>query len=109
MGRYVFFVDLDKIAYKTIILPHKTIEYIPRDELLTLPFVASPIPDPIVQCKDCIYYQESKHLAPIKFCFRLKDRKGKPVGYNFAKDDFCSRGRKKEDGNGNNEVPQQEE
>lgn len=51
----------------------------------------------VVRCKDCKYYQESELLAPNKFCFRLKhpneDRK---IGYNYAPDDFCSYGVKRE-------------
>ena len=50
----------------------------------------------VVRCKDCKYYQEGKLLAPNKFCFRLKDGDGNPVGYNFSDDDFCSRGERKE-------------
>lgn len=49
---------------------------------------------PVVRCKDCVYYKESKLLAPSKFCFRLKDKDGNSVGYNFSPDDFCSRGEK---------------
>ena len=47
---------------------------------------------PVVRCKDCKWYQESELLAPNKFCFRLKGKDGKRVGYNFSDDDFCSRG-----------------
>ena len=51
----------------------------------------------VVRCKDCKYYQEGERLHPNKFCFRLLDREGNRVGYNFSDDDFCSRGVKKED------------
>lgn len=101
MGRYVFYVDLEKLPYKSIVLGDKTIVCLLKEDLDALPIVASPIQEPkqVLNCKDCIYYRESKVLAPNKFCFRLKDRDGKPVGYNFSEYDFCSRG-KKEDDNG---------
>lgn len=54
----------------------------------------------VVRCKDCKWYKESKLLATNKFCFRLKDRNGDRVGYNFAPDDFCSYGERKELDNG---------
>lgn len=64
----------------------------------------------VVHCKDCKWYKESKLLAPNKFCFRLKDRKGDGVGYNFAPDDFCSHGERTDgepDANGNdNKTPE---
>ena len=50
----------------------------------------------VVRCKDCKWYKESKLLATNKFCFRLKDRNGDRVGYNFAPDDFCSYGERKD-------------
>lgn len=46
----------------------------------------------IVRCKDCVHYRESDCLSPNKFCFRLKGKDGNPIGYNFAPDDYCSRG-----------------
>lgn len=49
----------------------------------------------IIHCKDCKYYKESKKLFPNKFCYRLLDNKGKPIGYNFSPNDFCSRGERK--------------
>lgn len=49
----------------------------------------------IVRCKDCVYYRESDCLSPNKFCFRLKGKDGNPIGYNFAPDDYCSRGERK--------------
>lgn len=54
----------------------------------------------VVRCKDCKWYKESKLLAPNKFCFRLKDRNGDPIGYNFSPDEFCSYGERKELDNG---------
>ena len=51
----------------------------------------------VVRCKDCVYYQEGKLLAPNKFCFRLKHPKeNRQVGYNFSPDDFCSYGERRE-------------
>lgn len=44
----------------------------------------------VVRCKDCKWYMESKYTPPIRFCYRLKDSNGNPVGYNFAESDFCS-------------------
>lgn len=52
---------------------------------------------PVVRCKDCKYYKESRVLAPNKFCFRLNHptEPGK-IGYNFSENDFCSRGVRKD-------------
>lgn len=48
---------------------------------------------PVVRCRDCKYYRVSALLAPNKFCFRLKHpEEDRPIGYNFAPDDFCSHG-----------------
>ena len=52
---------------------------------------------PVVRCKDCKYYRESKVLSPQKFCFRLRGRDGAAIGYNFADDDFCSYGERSEE------------
>lgn len=53
---------------------------------------------PVVRCKDCKYYRVSAMLAPNKFCFRLKHPvEGRPIGYNFAPDDFCSYGERRDD------------
>lgn len=52
---------------------------------------------PVVRCKDCKYYREGEKLSPQKFCFRLRGRDGKAIGYNFAEDDFCSYGERNED------------
>lgn len=49
----------------------------------------------VVYCKDCRWYKESELLAPNRFCFRLQDKDGKPVGYNFADMDFCSYGERR--------------
>lgn len=52
---------------------------------------------PVVRCKDCKYYRVSAMLAPNKFCFRLKHPvEDRPIGYNFAPDDFCSHGERKD-------------
>ena len=51
----------------------------------------------VVRCKDCKHYREGKVLSPNKFCFRLKGRDGKAIGYNFAEDDFCSYGERSEE------------
>lgn len=53
---------------------------------------------PVVYCKDCKWYRESELLAPNRFCFRLKGKDGKPVGYNFSDMDFCSYGKRREGG-----------
>lgn len=54
---------------------------------------------PIVRCKDCKYYTRSELLAPNKFCFRLKHpAENRVIGYNFAPDDFCSYGERREGG-----------
>ena len=51
----------------------------------------------VVRCRDCKYYRASAMLAPNKFCFRLKHPvEDRPIGYNFAPDDFCSYGERKE-------------
>lgn len=60
---------------------------------------AAPAADvaPVVRCRDCKYYRVSTMLAPNKFCFRLKHPvEDRPIGYNFAPDDFCSYGERKE-------------
>lgn len=54
--------------------------------------------EPVVRCKDCKWYKEGEHLAPNRFCFRLKDANGKHIGYNFSDNDYCSHGERKEDG-----------
>ena len=52
---------------------------------------------PVVRCKDCKYYKESRVLAPNKFCFRLNHpTEPRKIGYNFGDDDFCSYGEPKE-------------
>lgn len=56
--------------------------------------------EPVVRCKDCKWYKESKHseLRPMRFCYRLKNDDGVPVGYNWDDNDFCSYGERREDG-----------
>lgn len=52
---------------------------------------------PVVRCRDCKYYRVITMLAPNKFCFRLKHPvEDRPIGYNFAPDDFCSYGEREE-------------
>ena len=51
---------------------------------------------PVVRCKDCKHYQNGRVFTDIKFCFRLKDRKGKAIGYTRSDNDFCSYGERKE-------------
>lgn len=53
----------------------------------------------VVRCKDCKHYKEGRVLAPNKFCFRLNHptEPGK-IGYNFADNDFCSRGVRRNEG-----------
>ena len=50
---------------------------------------------PVVYCKDCKWYMESKVLAPNRFCYRLEDVNGNNIGYNFAPNDFCSYGERR--------------
>ena len=52
---------------------------------------------PVVRCKDCKWYKEGEHLAPNRFCFRLKDANGKHIGYNFSDNDYCSHGERKDE------------
>ena len=53
----------------------------------------------VVRCKDCKWYKESKRqeLHPTRFCYRLKNDDGVPVGYNWDGNDFCSYGERRED------------
>ena len=53
----------------------------------------------VVMCKDCKWYKASKHqeLHPTRFCYRLKNDDGVPVGYNWDGNDFCSYGERRED------------
>lgn len=55
--------------------------------------------EPVVRCKDCMWYKESKHseLRPMRFCYRLKNDDGVAVGYNWDGNDFCSHGERRED------------
>lgn len=52
----------------------------------------------VVRCKDCKWYKESNHseLYPMRFCYRLKNDDGVPVGYNWADNDFCSYGERRD-------------
>lgn len=52
---------------------------------------------PVVRCRDCKYYKTSELLPPNKFCFRLRHpTENRSVGYNFADDDFCSHGERRD-------------
>lgn len=53
----------------------------------------------VVRCKDCKWYEESKHseLQSLRFCYRLRNDNGVPVGYNWDGNDFCSYGERRED------------
>lgn len=66
------------------------------DEIRRAPTVDAEV---VVRCKDCKYYKEGRVLAPNKFCFRLNHptEPGK-IGYNFADNDFCSRGVRRNEG-----------
>lgn len=54
---------------------------------------------PVVRCKDCKWYKESKHseLNSLRFCYRLRNDSGVPVGYNWDGNDFCSYGERRKD------------
>jgi len=55
---------------------------------------------PVVRWRDCKWYQKSEKLSPNKFCFRLQHpTENRKIGCNFADDDFCSHGERK-DGDG---------
>lgn len=59
----------------------------------------------VVRCRDCKYYRVGALLAPNKFCFRLKHpEEDRPIGYNFAPDDFCSHGERMDGGACNQEC-----
>lgn len=66
------------------------------DEIRRAPTVDAEV---VVRCKDCKYYKEGRVLAPNKFCFRINHptEPGK-IGYNFADNDFCSRGVRRNEG-----------
>lgn len=55
--------------------------------------------EPVVRCKDCKWYEESKNseIYPMRFCYRLKNDNGVRVGYNCDGNDFCSHGERRED------------
>lgn len=73
-------------------------DYAKRFQAALLAIMSIPTADvvEVVRCKDCKWYKESKLLEPNKFCFRLKDRNGDPIGYNFSSNEFCSFGERKE-------------
>ena len=63
--------------------------------LFEIPTVDS---EPVVRCKDCKWYKESKNpeMRPMRFCYRLKNDNGDPVGYNWDGNDFCSHGERRD-------------
>ena len=81
-------IDYDKSAVGTLCAISSVTE-MGEDEL-----VSDPDKD-FVFCADCEYYKADGPLAPNRFCFRLKDGEGHPVGYNFAPGDFCSYGKRR--------------
>lgn len=77
---------------------HSFVERVFSDGVRTI-IAGMPAADvaPVVRCKDCKYYRVGAMLAPNKFCFRLKHPvEDRPIGYNFAPDDFCSHGERKD-------------
>lgn len=77
---------------------HSFVERVFSDGVRTI-IAGMPAADvaPVVRCKDCKYYRVGAVLAPNKFCFRLKHPvEDRPIGYNFAPDDFCSHGERKD-------------
>lgn len=77
---------------------HSFVERVFSDGVRTI-IAGMPAADvaPVVRCKDCKYYRVGAILAPNKFCFRLKHPvEDRPIGYNFAPDDFCSHGERKD-------------
>ena len=49
----------------------------------------------IVRCRDCKHYQDGSLMPSMRFCYRLRDVAGKPVGYNLSEGDFCSYGERR--------------
>ena len=86
-------VDADALSK----LVGEPIEVFLRRLDLKLPPIVDAVP--VVRCKDCKWYKESNHseLYPMRFCYRLKNDDGVPVGYNWADNDFCSHGERRED------------
>lgn len=83
-------------GYKKWCIMGEEIEQAIKDIFAVDDFLAPTID--IVQCKDCKYYRESEHPERngIKFCYRLKDRNGEHIGYNYSDDDFCSYGERED-------------
>lgn len=44
----------------------------------------------IIECRDCKWYQNGKYITDEKFCFRLLSDNGRPTGYRFPSNGFCS-------------------
>lgn len=51
----------------------------------------------VVRCRDCKYYDFGKRFPDIKWCCRLRNRKGEVVRYNYGENDFCSYGERRAD------------
>lgn len=83
-------IDADKLERQEYWGNERCFDYVDAEDIDNAPTVDAV---PVVRCKDCKYYRESRVLAPNKFCFRLNHptEPGK-IGYNFADDDFCSHG-----------------
>lgn len=87
-------IDADKLHYKQVyIQTEKGL----RPALVVFAKEIRKMPE-IVRCKDCKWYEESKHseLRPNRFCYRLRNDNGVPVGYNWDSDDFCSYGERRD-------------
>jgi hypothetical protein len=89
-------IDADKLEKQEYWGNERCFDYVDAEDIDNAPTVDAV---PVVRCKDCTYYKESRVLAPNKFCFRLKHptEPGK-IGYNFADNDFCSRGVRRNEG-----------
>lgn len=89
-------IDADKLEKQEYWGNERCFDYVDAEDIDNAPTVDAV---PVVRCKDCKYYKESRVLAPNKFCFRLKHHTepGK-IGYNFAGNDFCSRGVRRNEG-----------
>lgn len=89
-------IDADKLEKQEYWGNERCFDYVDAEDIDNAPTVDAV---PVVRCKDCKYYKESRVLAPNKFCFRLKHptEPGK-IGYNFADNDFCSRGVRRNEG-----------
>lgn len=89
-------IDADKLERQEYWGNERCFDYVDAEDIDNAPTVDAV---PVVRCKDCKYYKESRVLAPNKFCFRLNHptELGK-IGYNFAGNDFCSCGVRRNEG-----------